>query len=1111
MAAAQVVIGHIHGLHRDFANTHAHSSWLEQFQQAPEAWRVLQELLAGSTEEVVQHFAAHTLVTKLQAGHLPEDAAASGLPRHQVLRDELLRHLQRFFAGPASVRKQLLVALVDCALLAPADEDIQWLASCVKTFSESPQALSCLLELLAIVPEEAANRKVLVPAQRRTLFAASMLTHTTMVLDVLWKASQVSAAEALGALRAFAKWLHLQHANPVLRGQKRASSTAGGGSGPFTADLLKNGSLREYPLLVHSARIFAEGIAGGASLELCQTCADLLSEALGLTNEATGAARPVVVLVIETVVAAARQLLPLTQVHLEKWLGQDSELAARTSVLGRLLGELGGPWARLEVSDGHAVVVQAAAAAGVVLPQLGAYGSSGAPPVGPVLNDLVDVALHLCQLRNVDLAKHGLDFWYQALSEYFGAGGDEDDPFDEEGLLGAAAARATGAEIRLAVRNPIQDSVRRELEKPIFVPHMQKMVQSHWKAVRYPPEPELEEHFDWDDFVRFREQCSINITESCLIVGANWIIDYVGSILEEICATKQIAWQDIDACVFVLTGVASRAAAGQDTVIPKLIELLPQLPYSQTGFKSLLLRSAASRLVLFTSGYLALNAAPCKDTLRFLTLEHLPAIPPLPPAPDPDAKKYCEAIAADAVKMVLTAARRTIVQAENGTLWKDVVTAVIALVADPRFCVDSRAQLIFGIGQVLAVLEWSELETMLDIFVQRMSEPLAPLLAGLPPEPLGSRAVKTTKDGKAPPELKLFVAAISSVYNMPPPIDELVRPNHHPVLAVVEKHFSTIQRVCLYHTQYEELMEQVCLAFSYILGFSREYVPTSAVFVPMMKLMASCCEQHPQPFYMGLIRSVIGFFGAAVNDQLDAILVELTGLFVSPVARALAASGTAPTLPPPINQAAYEMLAELLRHWNLTSLSIRSTQWMPEVLDATLEAMPILTEQNQAVHERTVCAAMRFLRNVILWADPSTSRGEASPELIEMQKHAQAILAERPLPRGQALPRTVLVMARLLAAASANNPAKGEIAPGVAEVLRALLIGPFEYPVSQALPPAFQSLPEPLGSFMSEPESLRIWQQLRIEKGDSRRFTKSILQLAEQFAVRLKKAQFGSA
>ena len=65
MSAAQEVIEHIHGLHRDFANTKSHSDWLQHFQQAPEAWSVVLELLGGGNEEVVQYFAAHTVVTKL--------------------------------------------------------------------------------------------------------------------------------------------------------------------------------------------------------------------------------------------------------------------------------------------------------------------------------------------------------------------------------------------------------------------------------------------------------------------------------------------------------------------------------------------------------------------------------------------------------------------------------------------------------------------------------------------------------------------------------------------------------------------------------------------------------------------------------------------------------------------------------------------------------------------------------------------------------------------------------------------------------------------------------------------------------------------------------------
>ncbi|CAE7720427.1 unnamed protein product [Symbiodinium sp. KB8] len=574
------------------------------------------------------------------------------------------------------------------------------------------------------------------------------------------------------------------------------------------------------------------------------------------------------------------------------------------------------------------------------------------------------------------------------------------------------------------------------------------MVQAHWQAVRYPAEPEQEAHFEWDDFVRFRELCNINITEATVVVTAGWIIEHIGKLLEDICTRNPIPWQDIDACVFVLTGVAPRAAAGQDKVIPRLIELLPQLPYPDAGNKALLMRSAASRLVLFTSGYLALNPAPCKEILKFLSLQHLPSILPLKEGSEKDMKKYCEALACDAMKMVMTAARKTIVALEGGTLWQEAVTAVINLVADSRLNVDCRAQLVFGIGQVLSVLtDWNDLEHALSMFVSRMEGPIQPILTALPAEPLGSRAVKTTRDGKAPVELKLYVASAMfsfalrysltykedgpdktsrqvslgfgschAEYSDPqdaslPPVD------HHPVLGVVEKHFATIERVCIHHTQYEELMEQVCLAFSYILGFSREYVPTSKVFVPMMKLMARCCEFHPQPYYMSLVRATIGFFAANTNKEMDAILVDLTGLFILPVAKNMASS-RATLLPPPISAAAYEMMTEAVRHWNLSLLAIEHTAWMPEVVDCTIEALPHLTEVGQAQYERTITAMLRFLRNILLWGDPDTSRGDNAPELVQLQKQAQAIMWEKQLPRGQALPRLIKILAMMLVVAA---------------------------------------------------------------------------------------------
>jgi len=334
----------------------------------------------------------------------------------------------------------------------------------------------------------------------------------------------------------------------------------------------------------------------------------------------------------------------------------------------------------------------------------------------------------------------------------------------------------------------------------------------------------------------------------------------------------------------------------------------------------------------------------------------------------------------------------------------------------------------------------------------------------------------------------------------------LNRPDHHPVLAVVEKHFLTIEKVCIHHTHYEELMEQVCLAFSYILGFAREYAPTSPVFVPMMKLMARCCEQHPQPFYMGLIRSVIGFFAAAGSEQLDLILVDLTGLFVTPVAHHLGSGAS--TLPPPINAAAYEMLAEALRHWNLALLAIRSAQWLTNVFDATIEVVARLVEENQAVHERTVCAMLRFVRNILLWGDPETCKGDSAPEVVDLQKQAQALVAERPLPRGVALQRIIVTLARLMAAAAPNGASKGEVVPSTAEVLRTVLTGPFEYAAGAGLPAALRALPAPLGEALSEPDLQRLLQQLKMEKGDNRRFTRTVVGLVDQFAVCFKKAQF---
>merc|ERR1719152_292500 len=103
------------------------------------------------------------------------------------------------------------------------------------------------------------------------------------------------------------------------------------------------------------------------------------------------------------------------------------------------------------------------------------------------------------------------------------------------------------------------------------------------------------------------------------------------------------------------------------------------------------------------------------------------------------------------------------------------------------------------------------------------------------------------------------------------------------------------------------------------------------------------------------------------------------------------------------------------------------------------------------------------------------------PELQELQAKAHAFVAERPLNHGQALPRLIQALSRLLAAAAPNGPAKGEVVPSVAEVFRTLLVGPFEFVVSAQLLGALRALPGPLGAALGEMEQQRLVQQLKME------------------------------
>ena len=97
------------------------------------------------------------------------------------------------------------------------------------------------------------------------------------------------------------------------------------------------------------------------------------------------------------------------------------------------------------------------------------------------------------------------------------------------------------------------------------------------------------------------------------MLPVSWVIHLVGEKIQTL-----DTWNDLDAAVFILTGVAPRAPAGQDNVIPRLIAYIPQFPYPAAGLPALLLRISAGRLILYTAGYLSFKPEALVPTLKFL-------------------------------------------------------------------------------------------------------------------------------------------------------------------------------------------------------------------------------------------------------------------------------------------------------------------------------------------------------------------------------------------------------------------------------------------------------------------------------------------------------------
>ncbi|KAI8470335.1 MAG: armadillo-type protein [Monoraphidium minutum] len=197
--------------HSDDAATKVEANrWLDAWQQTPGAWGVADAVLHDpASSQDLQQFCAQTLKTKVQRDfeELPPEAVAQ-------LRDSLFALLLRAANARAqAVRTQLALALAALAAHVPA---AAWgEGGVLRWFAErfggqaGDVGLSCMLEMLTVLPQEADSRKIACRPERRAAFQGELRGYLPHALEVLTSCLSQPEHVRGQVLEAFGCWLRL--------------------------------------------------------------------------------------------------------------------------------------------------------------------------------------------------------------------------------------------------------------------------------------------------------------------------------------------------------------------------------------------------------------------------------------------------------------------------------------------------------------------------------------------------------------------------------------------------------------------------------------------------------------------------------------------------------------------------------------------------------------------------------------------------------------------------------------------------------------------------------------------------------------------------------------
>ena len=959
---AQELASQVKTMHSQPGQARHITQLLEKFQLSQQSLQVVALLLMQGTEpETVLHFAAQTVVLKVQSGTLDTSAE---------LESSLFALLAKYGSTPqmSAVLRTLTVAYVDYVLTSYS----VFGSNLLSRLSALPPLAQ--LSVLATLPEEARNPRVFVRGSLRgSLTSLLVKDHSETALKAIDGCGL--SIESLSALRAWLRAMRFSEEIRKLRGFGDRYSSAGLG-------------------LVGSLGIFRSILAAfhspGTPVNAAEACGSVMSEALLLTSD-TKKDLEFVLLITESVAALCTALRGAFPIGTENFIAEKSrndwDLIMRSKLACRMLAE---------VANTHFF--------GIVLAFVDTQSGkdnkldiSYLPKMTNVLQAMMESALYFVGVRHGEISTVALDFFFHLLSSFQGSSdpSDEDDElFADEGVSSMMLAGLRGGRFGRRAESSEISTV------PILQPYFERLLPTLLVALCYPSDPDSDDAFDAEGFVAFRETCAQILSDSCAIVEPGWVIERIGQTLDACIGGSgsgismygppiQAPWQRVEACIHILTAVDPKAAAGQDRVIPMVLNLLPRLVYPDRGTPGLLLRASAGRIVTYTAGYLKYQTDLNLALLSFFSTSLIPGLSAVAwkkQTGEMDLMAFAQVACCQGVRAALHAGKSVLASVEPEK-FSVLFNGLSGIVVDERVDLDARVAIIQGLGILLAELrDWYQVRMGLKQLTDKTGEIARQLTNTFTPP--------SNANANGPAGIKIFFASLQAVtvlshhgqqrsgydFDIEDSSSSAGSPEPgepgppHPVLSVLEDQWTLVEAVCrTYGCAYEDVAQQACTTFVQIFSNARSFAAGSNILLLVLGSAAQSFLVRPTSSWMHLVKAFVTQFGelTRVHVQLVRVLSELCETFVKHATMLLTRNTGLRALT--FDEAkmvaeTFAVLSEVLRYVDLVSTVVKNSQWLKPTVGVAIACLTDAEIDAQTLP--AVAALLHFSERLMTWIDP---------------------------------------------------------------------------------------------------------------------------------------------